>query len=259
MNPYRRHLEDYSNNMDFILNPNTNQPIEKYGPTWFYLLRKGYNENDLEKLPIVNKDFIINPKTKQPIEKYGKTWQELIKQGYSERKLHTLPMVNKMNEVTHVNKLDLFKNKPQRGGVILYTIINGQLFFGLGLDSTYNELTDFSGGISYKRDRNAIEGSLREFCEESEGLYCTLTMDDVINSPVIVDKHNLIMFLYTNEHPDDITYQFQLQGKCSEIKNIVWITEDELKLAIRFSLTYIYARLRNFLKKFGDFYQYLKN
>lgn len=250
-------LEDYSNNIDFVINPLTNIPIEKYGHTWYYLIRKGYNENNLENLPIITQSFVINPKTKQPMEKYSKTWYDLIQQGYS--KLNELPIINKpINKVTYVNQLDLNLNKPQRGGVILYTIVDGRLLFGFGLDSTYDELTDFSGGIKYKKDKNLIDGALREFREESEGLYF-LNKEDVIHSPVLIDKHNVIMFLYTSESPDEITYQFQNQyGHKSEIKNIVWVTEDELRSALELNLTYIYSRVKNFLIKFGDFYQYLK-
>lgn len=260
MNPYRNVLEDYSNHVDFVLNPKTKQPIEKYGHTWYYLIRNGYHENVLEELPIVTKDFILSPKTKQPIEKYGKTWYDLTQQGFNEHKLERIPSINKqIHKVTKVKKLNLKTNKPQRGGVILYTRIKGELLFGFGLDSTYDELTDFSGGISYKKDKNAIDGSLREFCEESEGLYCALNLAHVMEAPVIVDKHNLIMFLYTEESPEEINYHFhnQFKTKKSEIKDIIWVTEKELRMAILIRLPYIYARVRNFLEKYGNFYQYL--
>lgn len=253
-------LEDYTHSIDYVLNPKTNQPIEKYGHAWYYLIRNGYNENKLESLPVVYKEMIVSPKTNQPIEKYGKAYQDLTQQGYSEIKLNRSTIIQSRNKVTFVNKLNLRTNKPQRGGVILYTIINDQLLFGFGLDSTYNEFTDFSGGISYKRDQNAIEGSLREFCEETEGLYCALHLEDVIDAPVIIDKHNLIIFLYTDESPDEITYAFQnlKRTKKSEVKNIIWVTEQELKSAIKLKLPYIYSRLRNFLEKFGNFYDALK-
>ena len=127
------------------------------------------------------------------------------------------------------------KNKPQRGGIILYTIIDNQLFFGFGVDSVYNELTDFGGGISYKRDYNCIEGALREFCEETEGLYCNIKKEDVMDAPAIIDKHNLIIFLYTDESPDEITFNFQNQNKQNtEVKNTMLVTEimQELSLQI---------------------------
>ena len=37
----RRALENYSNHIDFVINPLSNQAIEKYGHTWYYLIRKG--------------------------------------------------------------------------------------------------------------------------------------------------------------------------------------------------------------------------
>ncbi len=263
MQYYRRpeivRLEDYSHQVDYVLNPKSNQPIEKYGHTWYYLIRNGYHENLLEALPIVDLEMIISPKTSQPIEKYGKAYNDLIQQGYNEYKLNRFTIQKSEHKITKVNQLDLKTNKPQRGGVILYTIVNDQLLFGFGLDSTYNEFTDFSGGISYKKE-NCIEGALREFCEETEGLYCALHTEDVIDAPVMVDKHNLIIFLYTDESPDEITYSFQhlKRAKKSEVKNIIWVTEQELKSAIQLKLPYIYSRLRNFLAKFGNFYNQLK-
>ncbi len=249
---------DYSHFFDIVINPLTNQPIEKYGHAWYYLIRKGYNENKLESLPLLTIDFIISPKTKQPIERYGSHWYELIQHGFNEKKLNEIPLI--LNKMTYVKNLDMQKNKPKRGGVVLFTRVKNQLFFGLGLDTIYDELTDFSGGISYKKDKNAIDGSLRELCEETEGLF-NLTHQDVIEAPVIIDKHNLIIFLHV-ENPEQVSEDFQKCRICptlcdSEIKSIVWLTEDELKMAIKWKLPYIYSRLRNFLNKF-DFYAELK-
>lgn len=208
-------------------------------------------------------DLVVDPRSGRITEKYGKHWYYLLRSGFTEDELEALPVINKkIYPVTYVNQLDLNTYRPGRGGVVLYTVYKGNLMFGLGLDAKYNELTDFGGGIQYGYDKNAINGALREFCEETLDLYCLRNADDIQNAVVLKDPTNFIIFVYTDENPDDITMAFQKayqesKNKKKEIKDIVWVTEKELKSALKLNMTYIYSRLRNFLSKFGDFYRYL--
>lgn len=209
---------------DKIRNPTDNKKyIEKYSGAWYYFLRNGYKEYDLELMPVF---YHTSAKSRMGL----------------------------------VKELNLETFKPSRGGVILYTVKNGKLLFGFGLDDKYGELTDFSGGISYKKDDNAVIGSLRELREESLGLY-DVSFEQVQNAHVLYDKYHLVLFLYTNDDPKEVVGDFRerhQQAKKSELKDIVWITEDELRKAIRMKSSYIYIRLLNFLAKAGNFYLYLK-
>src|SRR6185437_730049 len=94
-----------------------------------------------------------------------------------------------------VKDVDLKLVKPPRAGLILYTRVKGDLWFGLGVDRQSGELTDFGGGVSYKRrhDEHVIAGALREFNEETLNIL-KLTMDDVKDCPVLYDNNMLIMF-----------------------------------------------------------------
>lgn len=211
-------------NYDKIRNPtDNNKYIEKYSGAWYYFLRNGYKEYDLELMPVF----------------------------YNREAKATISLVK---------DLDLERVKPTRGGVILYTIRNGKLLFGFGLDKNYEELTDFSGGISYKRDTNALIGALRELREETLGIY-NVSAEDVQNSIALYDKHHLVLFLYTTSNPEDIKNEFKTryeEVEKSELKDIVWITEEELQKAIRLKSQHIYIRLLNFLGKSNDFYTHLK-
>ena len=53
---------------------------------------------------------------------------------------------------TTVQNLNLECVRPQRAGVIIYTVVEGAIFFGLGLDSRSHDLTDSGGGVVYKTD-----------------------------------------------------------------------------------------------------------
>ena len=95
---------------------------------------------------------------------------------------------------TSVKDFDCKIHRPQRAGVIMYTIINDEVLFGMGLDTRTHDITDFGGGVSYKIDKNAIIGALREFREETLEIFNKINMDDIMNSKVIYDENNLIIF-----------------------------------------------------------------
>lgn len=203
-------------------------------------------------------DQIVNPDTGRIIGKYDDAWWYLIRsKRYGEDYLEALP--TKINQPTILTTVDKLPQnwKPIRAGVILYTVIHDQLLFGFGLDATYNQLTDFAGGV--KKGESAISAALKEFCEESL-IFCDINKKDIKTAPVLYDKHHLIIFLYTDLDPNDISttfHQLSKNVKKLEVKDIVWITEDELKLSIQYKLQHVYARLRNFLSKAGNFYDYL--
>ena len=64
---------------------------------------------------------------------------------------------------TLVQNLNLDVFRPQRAGVIIYTVYNGAVYFGFGLDAKTHDLTDFGGGVVYKIDSMPSERALREF------------------------------------------------------------------------------------------------
>lgn len=209
---------------DKVRSPRTGQLIDKYGGQW-WLLQRGrdkYNEEELEKLPVINI---------QPVLK------------------------------TTVKQLDIHKFRPgTRAGCILYTKVRGYLMFGFGVDKTYQQLTSFSGGYGMK-DQNVLTAALRELCEETMGLYCDIDSKQIENNLVLYDKYQVTIFLQTLPDIDDITNQFRgfksrYRNKI-EIDDIEWMTEDVVKLYIKQKLPGMYKRVRDFLEKAGDFYSLL--
>lgn len=163
-----------------------------------------------------------------------------------------------------VKDIDLVTIKPQRAGVIIYTIFNNQIYFGLGVDTNSGELTDFGGGVSYKdnRDKNVILGALREFEEETLGIF-KISFDDVLDSTVIYNNNILIIFKLMVIDPDMtrnvFLYQHDLSMKNNvlpEVCDIKWVTPTEFKeiIAKRGSM---FHRVQNFLQQAGDFFRFL--
>jgi hypothetical protein len=176
--------------------------------------------------------------------------------------------------VTRVKDVDIFTVKPPRGGVILYTVYNNEIYIGLGVDEPTHDLTDFAGGISYKRE-NIIEGSLREFREESLNIFQGVTRDAVQDCLVIYDNKNFVIFVPLAEDPNKISKVFNStylieQEKLNvmkkenprrrlpklEVCGITWLTLNEFKSAIyqpdNPESPILYSRVKNFLRLAGE-------
>ena len=182
---------------------------------------------------------------------------------------------------TLVQNLNLECVKPQRAGVIIYTVVNGAIFFGLGLDSSTHDLTDFGGGVMYKTDKNAVRGALREFEEETLQIFEVITPDDVKTCPVVYDSRNLIIFVHLNLDPEAVCLRFnkryeqvvennKLQilsardsgSKLSksylrkyrdpEVCGITWLNWEEFQTSIK-QKGIMFSRVQRFLNRAGDF------
>lgn len=168
--------------------------------------------------------------------------------------------IEKINIQT-VKNLNLNLVKPQRAGVLMYTIIDGELFFGFGIDAKFNEYTDFGGGIQYKKDINVIIGALREFHEETLAILPTISFNNVLDNVVLYNNQMLILFLYIDDLAD-ISQKFNKallnsKFKKKEVSSIKWISETSLKQMLNTLDSKIYERVRQFLLNSGDFYKFL--
>lgn len=154
-----------------------------------------------------------------------------------------------------VKEVDLFLVRPPRAGVILYTKINNQLYFCLGIDAQSHQFTDFGGGISYHKDKNVIEGALREFHEETLNIFNYLNITDFLDCLVLYNTDMLIIFKYINTISNirsDFLNQVQLH-KNVEVSDIIWLNLEEFKNVIT-TRGRMFSRVQNFLQKAGNFY-----
>ena len=96
--------------------------------------------------------------------------------------------------VDHVKNIDFNKVKPSRSGIIVYTRYQGKTYFILGIDTVSGDITDFGGGVSVKTE-NAITGGLREFSEESLGIFGEITIEELKRCVCVYDESNIIIFV----------------------------------------------------------------
>lgn len=155
---------------------------------------------------------------------------------------------------------------PERAGIIIYTIYHKQLYIGLAVDSASHDLTDFGGRIYYDNDFDCITGSLREFHEESLGLFDPITSEQVKGYTTVYDSHNLIMFLHLDVKPNDVSQRFlaihneqvtQRGGNTHrrlEVCGITWLTITAFINSVAKYGT-IYERVRKVLLQVPDWHE----
>ena len=118
----------------------------------------------------------------------------------------------------------------ERAGVILYTVENGQIYYGLGLDSEYLELTDFAGSVS-RKDRDAVEAALREFREETLDIFGELPREQTLRGTALWDGKNLVLLVRCLSNRSLVSALFRARctlAKKPEVKEILWFSAQEL-------------------------------
>jgi hypothetical protein len=203
--------------------------------------------------------------TKSPYNMPGKYNQGSAVNDNNKIKQHKyLPVIK-----TLVQNLDLEHVHPRRAGIIIYTVVNGSTYFGFGLDAKTHDLTDFGGGVRYKTDINVLRGAIREFEEETLGIFDPFKIEDIKQCPVIYDENNLIIFIHLNIDPDTICKTFNEKYKQvvnkpriidenhkyikdPEVCGITWLTWEEFRFCI-VTKGIMFYRVQNFLSRAGDF------
>jgi len=105
-------------------------------------------------------------------------------------------------------------------------------------------------------------GALREFKEESLGIFGELTVKDVEKSIVVYNKEMMIIFYRTDADPKDKNELFHVRLKKEpdpEVCDVVWLNEEELNKALDPKSRLIYLRVRYLLSGAGNFYPFLRN
>lgn len=162
---------------------------------------------------------------------------------------------------TKIRNLDLECVKPERAGVVLYTVNNGVVYFGWGMDSKSHDITDFGGRVVYETDKNVIQGALREFTEETLEIFEPLTIEEIQDCPVVYNGKNLIIFIHVKLDPNEVSRVFNKKfidiisanpEAEPEVCAIAWLTWGDFQRSISNNGAMFY-RVRHFLNHVGDF------
>jgi hypothetical protein len=159
-------------------------------------------------------------------------------------------------EICTVSEYMASGRSAERAGVILLTTHKGRTNFCLGVHKT-NNLTDF-GGTVYEGE-NSIVAALREFHEETLGIFNRITPEDVADCIVIHNSYNLVIFIRTPIDPEIICRKFSeklLTVEYSELICIMFFSEIVFDNMLH-NGKYFYYRLGFFLCQAPKFYHLL--
>lgn len=125
-----------------------------------------------------------------------------------------------------IHRIDWNCLKPRRAGVIPYVRNGGAYNFALGIDMQTGELTDFGGCVEYIHEKHALNGALREFNEESHGVFNDRFVNNLGDCRIAYSEGMAIVFIEVDVDMDDLSSRFLVardQSAEVEISSIVWL------------------------------------
>lgn len=160
------------------------------------------------------------------------------------------------------------RDRP-RAGVVPYTIYNGKLYLCFGEDYRTKTIIDFAGGME-KFDQSMIATAIREFSEETLGVFGPLTKDELNRSTVIsqrfpaeykgrtIMQDMVLIFVPVDEFPLSYTRAYQAKVQESlrfhperflEIKDFLWLTPELIETAMAGKYCFpMYSKVIEFLR-----------
>jgi hypothetical protein len=155
--------------------------------------------------------------------------------------------------------------KLSRCGVIPYVFYNNQLYYLFARHKDSNVLSDFGGGV--KREETALFGGLREFYEESKGIFGEITLDKVNTSLSIIDGNNMgIIFIpldykWVECAQNEFNNKIMDEKYYDEVSELIWIDDETLQKLIYANMgnneTYLsfkreklWVKIQTFFRKF---------
>ena len=132
--------------------------------------------------------------------------------------------ITSVDNIPKLLNMQKSKLRVERAGVIVYTIYNNEYYFGMGIDTDSGDITDFGGGIK-KKDISLIDGGLREFTEESLGVFGKFEPSEIQNCITIYSGTTLIIFIPLILDTKRISEIFKSRVECiknPEVKSIFW-------------------------------------
>jgi len=145
-----------------------------------------------------------------------------------------------------------------RAGIIPYRYSKNGLIFLMGVDKKFKEITDFGGGYNRKKDKNKVDTALREFKEETLGIFGEITREQIQDSLAIINNKNLIIFLHMPILEKETIQLFEEKHKkvkYSEIETLVWLNLEEFENLVneKHVIYNMYSVLVRFFRRTGNF------
>jgi len=180
--------------------------------------------------------------------------EKRITKGLEEKFFVSYFKENPTVKISKVSEINTRIVKPCRAGIIFYISDGKNISFALGTDSKTHELTDFSGSVMYSRGETCIDGALREFEEETLGIFGKITAEEISDFFAVYDEDNMVIFVMLDTTQNAIRKVFNEKIKTvknPEICSIFFVTSNQFRFLIRklFREHIFFEKLRKFLHK----------
>jgi hypothetical protein len=148
----------------------------------------------------------------------------------------------------YIKNIDMDDMHQRRAGVIVYSVIDGKLMYCMGVDNVWGQISDFGGGVR-KEDKNVVTAALREFFEETLGVFGIYFEDEVQDCFCIFSEVMFIMFIHL-DMVDDVSLLFdQRRSKflTTEMRCLKWLSHKDFINYIESSQNELFHRVQKLL------------
>lgn len=138
-----------------------------------------------------------------------------------------------------VSEVDWEKTSIFRGGIIPFYDYKHIRLYAFSIENGSGSLSDFGGHIETGVDKDLLDAIIREYYEESFGIFGDITRDSIQDCEVLKGSETFQILLPINLNPRETVNLFQqkllkIQPSIShEAQAIIWLSKDQIKLIIQ--------------------------
>lgn len=161
----------------------------------------------------------------------------------------------------YIKNIDFSNQKQKRAGVVIYGTYGDTMVFMLGIDTNSGNITDFGGGIKLKYE-TPLEGGLREFVEESLGVFGDIKENELADQIMVYTEDIMIVFIHFKIDFKEIMNIFSqrlnqllIYGISPEVNSLILMTKDQFIQLVeggKVDNRIMYDKIRSFLKNAID-------
>lgn len=136
-------------------------------------------------------------------------------------------------------------------GIFSYTIVSDVIYLCLCKTYRYDQITWFDGAVDKRKDKTLKDAAIREFTEETNNVFNITNINPDSYCIFNFREIHIILKLSIKYDLEEIDRMFISNERNSEIKELIWMTLDELFENIEKNPEIFYSIFRDTVKQIG--------